>query len=89
MQACDDIHVRPLLPALTVPTIVFHSDCDRVAPPEEGRIIATEVPGARFVPLPSANHLLLAAEPAWKIFRHELAAFLKEKGNNRANATGT
>ena len=89
MQACDDIHVRPLLPALTVPTIVFHSDCDRVAPPEEGRIIATEVPGARFVPLPSANHLLLAAEPAWKIFRQELAAFLKEKGSIHADATGT
>jgi DNA-binding winged helix-turn-helix (wHTH) protein/pimeloyl-ACP methyl ester carboxylesterase len=89
MQACDDINVRPLLPALTVPAIVFHSDCDRVAPPEEGRIIATEIPRARFVPLPSANHLLLAAEPAWKIFRQELAAFLKEKGNIRANATGT
>jgi len=89
MQACDAINVRPLLPALTVPTIVFHSDCDRVAPPEEGRIIAAEIPRARFVPLPSANHLLLAAEPAWKIFRQELAAFLKDQGIVRANGTGT
>jgi len=76
MRACDDINVRPLLSSVSVPTIVFHSDRDRVAPPEEGRILAAEIPGARFVPLPSANHLLLAEEPAWKIFREELASFL-------------
>lgn len=76
MQACDDINVRPLLPSVTAPTIVFHSDHDKIAPPQEGRILAAEIPGARFVPLPSANHLLLAAEPAWQIFRDELATFL-------------
>ncbi|MBZ5573550.1 MAG: alpha/beta fold hydrolase [Acidobacteriia bacterium] len=76
MRACDDINVRPLLPSLSVPTIVFHSDRDPIAPPQEGRILAAEIPGARFVPLSSANHILLAAEPAWKIFREELASFL-------------
>ena len=79
MRACDDINVRPLLPTLSVPTIVFHSDRDKVAPPEEGRILAAEIPGARFVPLPSANHILLSEEPAWNIFREELASFLKCK----------
>jgi DNA-binding winged helix-turn-helix (wHTH) protein/pimeloyl-ACP methyl ester carboxylesterase len=79
MRACDDINVRPLLPALSVPTIVFHSDRDKVAPSEEGRILAAEIPGARFVPLPSANHILLSEEPAWNIFREELASFLKCK----------
>jgi pimeloyl-ACP methyl ester carboxylesterase len=77
MRACDEINVRPLLPSISVPTIVFHSDRDRIAPPEEGRILASEIPEARFVPLASANHLLLAEEPAWKTFRAELAAFLK------------
>ena len=76
MRACDAINVRPLLPSVSVPTIVFHSDRDRIAPPSEGRILAAEIPGARFVPLPTANHLLLAAEPAWKIFREELESFL-------------
>ncbi len=75
-QAFDNINVRPFLPLLKVPTIVFHSDRDKIAPPPEGRILAAEIPGARFVPLPTANHLLLAAEPAWRIFRDELAAFL-------------
>jgi DNA-binding winged helix-turn-helix (wHTH) protein/pimeloyl-ACP methyl ester carboxylesterase len=76
MRACDEINVRPLLPQLSVPTIVFHSDRDRIAPRQEGLILAAEIPGARFVPLSSANHLLLADEPAWKVFREELASFL-------------
>jgi DNA-binding winged helix-turn-helix (wHTH) protein/pimeloyl-ACP methyl ester carboxylesterase len=77
MRACDEINIRDLLPQVTVPTIVFHSHGDRVAPPEEGRIVATEIPNARFVPLASGNHLLLADEPAWKVFREELASFLR------------
>jgi DNA-binding winged helix-turn-helix (wHTH) protein/pimeloyl-ACP methyl ester carboxylesterase len=82
MRACDDINVRPLLPSLSVPTIVFHSDRDRVAPPHEGRILAAEIPGARFVPLASANHVLLEDEPAWKVFREELASFMLRSGGN-------
>ena len=77
MRACDEINVRALLPSISVPTIVFHSERDRVAPPQEGRILAAEIPGARFVPLASANHILLAEEPAWSVFREELASFLK------------
>jgi len=88
MRACDEINVRPLLPSVSVPTLVFHSDRDRVAPLEEGRILAAEIPGARFVPLSSANHLLLAEEPAWKIFREELASFLRCK-DRLAGAVGS
>ncbi len=76
LEACDEINVRSLLPSVSVPTIVFQCDDDRVAPAEEGRILAAEIPNARFVPLPSANHILLADEPAWKIFVQELGAFL-------------
>jgi DNA-binding winged helix-turn-helix (wHTH) protein/pimeloyl-ACP methyl ester carboxylesterase len=77
MRACDAINVRPLLPSVSVPTIVFHSDRDRIAPCEEGRILAAEIPGAKFVPLSSANHLLLAEEPAWNVFRDEVEEFLR------------
>ena len=81
MRACDEINVRPLLPSISVPTLVFHSVRDRIAPPQEGRILAAEIPGARFVPLPTANHILLAEEPAWKIFREELLSFLECNGS--------
>jgi serine/threonine protein kinase/alpha-beta hydrolase superfamily lysophospholipase len=72
----DEISVRDLLPKVAVPTIVFHADRDRVIPAEEGRILASEIPGARFVPLNSANHIQLAEEPAWSVFLEELGAFL-------------
>ncbi|HKE09587.1 MAG TPA: alpha/beta fold hydrolase, partial [Candidatus Acidoferrum sp.] len=58
MRACDEIDVRALLTSVRVPTIVFHSERDRIAPPEEGRILAAEIPGAKFVPLASGNHIL-------------------------------
>lgn len=76
MEACDKINVRRLLPSVSVPTIVFHSDGDRAVPSDEGRILAVEIPNARFVPLSSANHLLLADEPAWRVFLTELSRFL-------------
>jgi pimeloyl-ACP methyl ester carboxylesterase/DNA-binding winged helix-turn-helix (wHTH) protein len=78
MRGCDEMDVRPILRKVTVPTIVFHSERDRIAPFQEGKLIASEVPGARFIPLPSANHILLEQEPGWQIFRDELAAFLKK-----------
>ena len=39
-------------------------------------MLATLIPRARFVPLESPNHILLADEPAWEQFRAELHAFL-------------
>ena len=35
---------------------------------EEGRLLAALIPGARLVLLDSANHILLADEPAWQEF---------------------
>jgi pimeloyl-ACP methyl ester carboxylesterase len=68
--------ITTLLPSVSVPTIVFHSDGDRAVSSDEGRILAAEIPNARFVPLSSANHLLLADEPAWRVFVEELRRFL-------------
>jgi len=87
MRGCDEIDVRALLPLVRVPTIVFHSEKDRIAPPEEGRILAAEIAGAKFVPLSSGNHILVAAEPAWEVFRSELAAFLQNSGPASASTS--
>ena len=40
------------------------------------RMIASLIPGARFVSLDSPNHLLLESEPAWLRFLEEADAFL-------------
>jgi pimeloyl-ACP methyl ester carboxylesterase/DNA-binding CsgD family transcriptional regulator len=58
------------------PTLVLHARDDALAPFSEGRLLATLIPGARFVALQSRNHILLADDPAWERFRAELNAFL-------------
>lgn len=70
------INVTDLLASIRVPTIVFHCEQDGSVPFHEGRPLAAAIPGARFVPLPSRNHLALADEPAWKLFLDELGRFL-------------
>ena len=76
MELDDDIDVRPLLPQVTTPTLVIHCDRDYAVSPEKGRLLAAEIPGARYVSLPSANHLMLEEEPAWSQFLEELGLFL-------------
>jgi DNA-binding winged helix-turn-helix (wHTH) protein/pimeloyl-ACP methyl ester carboxylesterase len=70
------IDVREMLAQIRVPTIVFHCEGDAAVPFEEGLRLASAIRGARFVPLPSRNHLVLAEEPAWKLFLEELGRFL-------------
>ena len=75
-EVCDDIDVAPLLPQVGVPTLVLHSRHDAVAPFEQGRLMASSIPGARFVSLESENHIPLPDEPAWERFVAEMNAFL-------------
>ena len=71
-----EIDVRPLLPQVKAPTLVLHCDRDRAVAPERGRALAAGISGARYVSLPSANHLMLEDEPAWSLFLEELGLFL-------------
>jgi pimeloyl-ACP methyl ester carboxylesterase len=52
-----EIDVRAVLPTIRVPTLVLHRSGDRDASVEEGRWIASQIPGARFVELPGEDHL--------------------------------
>ena len=73
MQGID---VTGLAAKLSVPTLILHCRGDMRAPFEEGCKLAATIPGARFVPLESKNHVLLSDEPAWAVFQAELGAFL-------------
>lgn len=79
MAAFSEIDVRPLLPRLSVPTLVLHSRGDAAVPFAAGRELATLIPGARFVPLDSRNHVILEQEPAWPRFLDEMRRFLLEE----------
>ncbi len=70
------INVLELLPQVRCPTLVLHSSGDVRQPMAEGRLIASMIPGAQFMPIDSGNHLLLADEPGWAQWLGAVRAFL-------------
>jgi pimeloyl-ACP methyl ester carboxylesterase/DNA-binding SARP family transcriptional activator len=60
-----------------VPTLVVHSRCDAMVPFNCGREIAAGIPGARFLELDSANHILVRDEPAFEEFIREVMSFIE------------
>src|SRR5262249_28986722 len=58
------------------PTLVVHARGDARIPFEQGRLLAAEISGARFVTLESRNHILIEAEPAWERFCEAFVDFL-------------
>ena len=70
------IDVSELAAGLRVPALVMHSRRDARVPFEEGRRLAALIPGARFLALESANHVLLEVEPAFAVFVEALYDFL-------------
>jgi pimeloyl-ACP methyl ester carboxylesterase len=63
LEARANVDVVDLLEKVRTPTLVLHARDDQVVPIEEGRMIASGVPGAEFVELDSKNHILLEGEP--------------------------
>lgn len=86
-RAFYDIDVTELAQQIDTPTLVLHARGDATVPFEEGRLLAGLIPGARFVPLESRNHVLVADEPAWSRFQAELDALLGVVGSEKAEAS--
>lgn len=69
------IDVTDLAGRITVPTLVLHAVNDVAVPFDLGRELAAAIPGARFVPLPGRDHILLAEDPGWRLLLTEVVAF--------------
>ena len=52
-----EIDIRDILPSIRVPTLVLHRRHDHLLKVEEGRYVASRIPGALFVELPGEDHL--------------------------------
>lgn len=76
MRAFNDIDVEAMLAQVTCPTLVLHATGDLRVPFDEGRLIASGIRLARFVPLDSNNHLMVRQEPTWPRWTEEVRAFL-------------
>ena len=76
LQAIYRIDVGEIVPKVRCPSLVLHSRGNSVVRFEQGRSVAGLIPGARFVPLESRNHILLETEPAWRQFVEAIDEFL-------------
>ena len=56
MRMNKEIDVRPILPAVRVPTLVLHRAQDRMIKVEQARYLAEHITGARLVELTGADH---------------------------------
>ncbi|SFH93877.1 alpha/beta fold hydrolase [Albimonas pacifica] len=74
------IDVRERLALVKAPTIVMHARDDLRIPLEMARAVARGIPGARFVPVESRNHILVDREPAWRGALETVGLFLAEHG---------
>ncbi len=52
-----EIDVRQVLPSIRVPTLVIHREGDLCLKVEEGRYVASNIPGSKYVELPGVDHL--------------------------------
>ena len=78
-HAFNSFDVREEATLVRCPTLVMHVTGDRRVPFEDGRTLASLIPGARFVPLDSNNHLLLPAEPAMARFFDAIDQFIPRR----------
>jgi len=84
LRVSGDIDVVNEARQVRVPTLVLHARGDARVPFDQGRRVASLIPGARFVPLESKNHILLRHEPAWDRFLREVHSFLGVLGKSAA-----
>jgi pimeloyl-ACP methyl ester carboxylesterase/DNA-binding CsgD family transcriptional regulator len=87
-HAFGAIDVRAEATRVRCPTLVLHSTRDLRVPFEAGRSLAGLIPGARFVPLESDNHLLLENEPAVRGFLDAIDEFLPQERGGAAAFAG-
>jgi pimeloyl-ACP methyl ester carboxylesterase len=52
-----DIDIRPILPAINVPTLILHRKGDIMVPLEFGHYLHEHIPGSKMVELPGMDHV--------------------------------
>ena len=75
-QIIDRFDVSEILASIRTPTLVMHAISDAMQPVQQGRILASEIEGARYVTLESRNHVPLPQEETWTTMMHEVRLFL-------------
>ena len=74
----DDMDVTGLLAQISTPTLVIHSARESAAPLAEGKLLASSIPGAKFVTLNSRNHMVFPHEPEFPRLIRVVTEFLMQ-----------
>jgi hypothetical protein len=64
LQLHRGVDIRPVLPAIRVPTLVLHRAGDAYRKVGHGRYLAARIPGAKYVELPGRDHLPYVGDQA-------------------------
>jgi class 3 adenylate cyclase len=56
------IDVLPTLKAVRVPTLVLHRRGDMIVPAEQGRALASMIPGAKYIEYPEGDHVMWSGD---------------------------
>jgi len=62
-EAVFRLDVRPILPTITVPTLVIHARDDPVVGVQAGRYLADHIPGARLLEVDGTDHVPWFSDP--------------------------
>ena len=77
LQACYGFYNRGCeVERIEAPTLVLHGDADVVVPVENGRMLASRLPNARYIQLPGLGHNLPLEDPP--TFNRLVLDFLSE-----------
>ncbi|HSI87448.1 MAG TPA: alpha/beta fold hydrolase [Pyrinomonadaceae bacterium] len=78
-----EIDVRNVLSSIRVPTLVIHRTGDMCLKVEEGRYVASGIPGSRFVELPGIDHLPFVGDQA--AILDEIELFVNESADTASH----
>lgn len=76
MRVNFGLDVKEEASQVTCPTLVLHSRGDQMVLFDQGRKLAGLIPGARFIPVDSENHVPMSSEPCWPGVVAQIKAFL-------------
>jgi hypothetical protein len=79
LRVIADTNVVDLLPLVKAPTLVLHARGDLRVPFSQGQKIAGGIPNAKFVPLETRSHTIMADDPANRQLFDAVGAFLGDR----------
>lgn len=87
-KAAGEVDATEWLSQVRTPTLVMNAANDVVVLAACSRAVAAAIPGAEYIELPGANHILLTRDPGFALFLAELRAFVSPHADDPISDAG-